>query len=573
MCADPRSLAAGWVLYGGATVRVKLANPRFSVPSVAMLLTLAGASGAIAADPQGVVANPSFVPADGPVVVDFSESAAPEAAPKSAAYPPSASTFDELDNHILSEDPKPDASRTTHALPDGLTQVGGMVVPEEMLDGAAMVPDVQQVLASDNGPALGEPPEFCAFPDEVPAGIYDYDHRPGGETPRFHTVFLNYNGGVLATGGENASENLSNIARSGHLYPVYGGGKEKAIAVAQAVQADLADWAVRVVYLERPPKVLPYSMVMIGGSYSDTTAGPSGGVAPLDCEDFGQRNVCYAFQNASSATNTANVASQEIGHTLGLGHTTASDSVMAAGYASTQAGDLGFNDSCTSTIQVQGQGASCVGVNKCHCGTGDQQHDKNTLFATFAPAGPDITPPTIELLQPEDGAVFAPEDTIRLEFEPWDDVGGYGWKFMVTNIDTGEELANQVDYERALEFDLVGLPEGNYEIRALIQDHADQTDEDAVTISVATPGSDDGGSGGGSDDGSDGDDGEAGTGDDGGAGSGDGDDSTIDGQGADGGFAADDDSGCNCTTTPRPTAPWMVLGLLALLGIRRRHTV
>src|SRR5690606_8413868 len=293
-------------------------------------------------------------PASGPVVIDFSPQAKAEHRPRIDRDPPAPIRFSELDAHQRWVEPSehaPLAAPEGDGLPEGLAQVGGMVVPQAMLDGAAMVPDAAAALAAETDPQAGGPniDEICAFPDEVPPGVYDYDHRPGGETPRFHTVYLNFLGGVLMTGAENSAENQSNIARSGHMFPVYGGGEERAIAAAQAVAADFADWAVRVVYAERPPKVLPYTMVMVGGHYSDTTAGPSGGVAPLDCEDFGQRNVCYAFQNNSPATQQANVISQEIGHTLGLGHTSASDSVMAAGYASTQPGDLGFHDGCTPT--------------------------------------------------------------------------------------------------------------------------------------------------------------------------------------------------------------------------------
>src|SRR5690606_10423894 len=219
------------------------------------------------------------------------------------------SRFDELDAYMGPDPTPPEPTRTEPALPPGWAQVGGMVVPEAMLHGADMVPDVELALTGERGPKGADIEDICAFPDEVPPGVYDYDHRPGGETPRFHTVFLNYNGGVLMSGGENSAENMSTIARSGHMYPAFTGGEAKAIAAAQAVQNDFADWAVRVVYEKRPPKVLPYTMTMIGGHYSDTTAGPSGGVSPLDCEDFGQRNVCYVFQNSASSTAIANIAS------------------------------------------------------------------------------------------------------------------------------------------------------------------------------------------------------------------------------------------------------------------------
>lgn len=542
-----------------------------------MLVALSLSPAAVADGPgRNVVANPSYLPSQGPVVVDVSPDGDPAHPAKDGQYAPSEASFDELDNYILAEDPNPEGVRTEHVLPEGLAQIGGMVVPQAMLNGADMVADVERALAVGNEPVFGDPEDFCAFPDEVPSGIYDQDQRPGAETPRFHTVYLNYTGAVLTRGGENSAENMSNIAISNHQYPVYGGGEAKAIAVAQAVQADFEDWAVRVVYIDRPPKVLPYTMVMIGGHYSDTTAGPSGGVAPLDCEDYGQRNVCYVFQNGSPTAGQANVASQEIGHTLGLGHTSAVDSVMAAGYATTQAGDLGFNNECTSTISVQGQGASCVGVNKCHCGVGDEQHDKSTLSATFAPAGPDITPPTIELLSPDDGAQFEVDETINISLEPWDDVGGYGWMFTITDVDSGEVLAERVDYHRELLFDVVGLPAGTYEIRALVQDHADQVGEDIAIITVGEDAADggedaDGGSGeGGEGGGGSGGEGEGGGND----GTGDGEDDSGDGTGGDaglddeGGGVAED--GCNCRTSDSPAGPLALFSLLALLGLRRR---
>lgn len=99
---------------------------------------------------------------------------------------------------------------------------------------------------------------------------------------------------------------------------------------------------------------------------------------------------------------------------------------MASGYAQTQSGDLGFNDSCADTINVSGQGAACTGVNRCHCGVPDAQHDKNTLFATFAPAGPDMVEPTIAITSPPDGSTYEPGADVIIEVDPWDDFGGYG---------------------------------------------------------------------------------------------------------------------------------------------------
>ncbi len=548
------------------------------IPVPLVLAALALPVTAVAQPGLSVVQNPNANPSPDPVVIDLG-------APRAPVVSEQGPSFSDLDDYATNTPaPALPSSQEPHQVADGLVQVGSMFVPEAMLEGADMVPDASRSLTARTGPVAGGGPpdleEICAFPDEVPAGIYDYDPRPGGETPRFGTVYLNYLGGTLSSGGENSAENISGIARTGHPYPVYSGGEERAIAAAQAVAADFEDWAVRVVYEERPPKVLPYTMVMMGGSYSDTTAGPSGGVAPLDCEDFGQRNVCYMFLPGQTATTQANVASQEIGHTLGLGHTTASDSVMASGYAPTQGGDLGFNDSCAETIAVQGQGAHCIGVNRCHCGVPDAQHDKSTLSATFAPAGVDMVEPTIEITGPEDGAMFEPGADIFIQVDPWDDYGGYGWKLVLEDANTGEVLADKVDYDKALEFKLIGVPVGTYRATAHIQDHADHVTTDEITFivgdaSAGTGGADESGggdsSGGEPTSGTGGASGSAGEG-----GGSDATDSQGDGSGGSGGSdsaggldGADD--GCGCATEHPSRGAAFLLFPLALLGLRRRR--
>lgn len=520
-----------------------------------------------------VVQNPSVNPSPDAVVIDFR---ATKAAPTQP--PPSFSALDDY-----ASDTHPDAPlqlEAPHDLGNGLVQIGSMVVPQEMLDGADMVGNAAGSFAAETEPAAGgggapDLNEICAFPEEVPGGIYDYDARPGGETPRHTTVYLNYLGATMSSSGENSAEDLSRIARTGHPYPVYSGGETRAIAAAQAVSVDFEDWAVRIVYEQRPPKILPYTMVMMGGHYSDTTAGPSGGVAPLDCEDFGQRNVCYMFLPGSPAVQQANVASQEIGHTLGLGHTNASDSVMASGYAPTQGGDLGFNDTCANTINVSGQGAACTGVNRCHCGVPDAQHDKNTLFATFAPAGIDMVEPTIDITIPADGTGYESGEDVIVEVDPWDDFGGYGWQLTIEDAETGEELAQAVDYDRALEFKLVGIPDGSYRAIAMVQDHADHTTTDEILFTVgntaagSTGGDESGGqsgSGSGTSGGTDG----ASSGDDPDTSDGMTDGADTDGDSA--GQGGDVDDGCGCRESGSGSGHALLLLPLALLGLRRRRS-
>ena len=502
-----------------------------------------------------MVPNPYQVIPSGPAVLDLSPAAV---AARRAQAPAPTIRFEDLDRYMLAEEPEVIADRGP-MLPPGWVQIGDEVVPEAVAAGAEVraLPAPADALAIPVEEQAALIDEICAFPDQVPAGVYTGNWLPSAEYPRRGTIYLNYLGGVLINGkGENSAENWSVLALSNHEYPKFAGGTDRAIAVAQAVQADFADWAIRVVYLERPNKTIPYVMTMVGGSYKDTTAGPSGGVAPsADCEDFGMRNVCFSFTNLDAATVQANIIGQEIGHTYGLGHTYGKDRIMAYGYNTSGSADMIFGSDCAKIYIAPDQGTACSGVNKCHCGVGDSQNDKATISAIYAPAGPDMIEPTISITAPADGAVYEPGSDVIVDVDVWDDYGGYGWKVMV--FKDGENLGEKVDYDRSRKFALVGLPEGTYEIVVEIEDQADHIVQDKITVHIGaaageTTGAD-------TDAGSTGD-GSTGDGSSGGAsGASAGDDSA----------GADDDDGCNCRSSAPAAAWWLGLPLCAWLRRRR----
>ncbi len=531
---------------------------RWIALSVACCSWISWAGQARAAD---VIPNP-YAPTGVPPLIDFSHGKIPTVSHDSGVR------FEDLDAHMdLSAETAPeDPASPRPGLPEGWVQIGGMVIPRAVAEGAEVrmpgsVPGLTNAPHPTRGKVMGpSADDLCMFPAETPEGVYSGEYNRGTEFPRRGTVYMNYTGGKLINGGENSAENQSSLALTGSNYPVYGGGEEKAVAVAQAVAADFAEMAVRVVYLKRPPKLLPYVMIMMGGSYKDTTSGPAGGVAPgADCEDAGLRNVCYAFVKGSAATDQSNIASQEIGHTMGLGHTYGKDRVMAYGYDTNSNIDMGFGDVCTAVLIAQGQAGYCSGVNKCHCGgDGKLQHDLNSLKAIYTAPGPDMVPPTITITNPADGAVFAPGDLITVDVEPNDDYGGYGWELVVKK--DNEVLAEVVDYELAQQFLLKGLPPGNYTFTARVQDHDDQVGEDVISVSIQGPGGEtdsDTPTTGASDtsDTSTGDTSSGGTG---------GTDTTTDTAGE------TSDDGCSCREDPRgrSLAP---LALLALLGLSRRR--
>jgi len=123
-------------------------------------------------------------------------------------------------------------------------------------------------------------------------------------------------------------------------------------------------------------------------------------------------------------------------------------------------------------------------------------------------------------------------------------------------------LVDQVDYDRAMIFDLTGLPPGVYTLTGYIQDHADHIVTDSVTITVlGVEGEDESGGseGSGSDTGVVASTGEASGGSEG----------TGDGAGLD----AQLDDGCGCKSgrdSSRTTGPWL-LALVSLLGLSRRR--
>ena len=244
---------------------------------------------------------------------------------------------------------------------------------------------------------------------------------------------MNFTGGLIHetfSGNDNSAEDISVLGIE-QVYPTYTGGEQRAIAAAEAAQADLAAHGVRVAYLERPPQMLPYTMAMIGGTWEDTNIdGPAGGVAPTaDCGALNQRHIVYVFASGGqSATSVANVTSQEAGHAWGLDHTLNCDSVMS--YCG-GLGDQFFSDTCDTLCEIQCQGPNTIGCRLAHeeiCGEGsDAQNEMEELTYLFGGNEPDMEPPVVQIDEPEDGAEFPDGADVDLRAFIEDDYGGMGW--------------------------------------------------------------------------------------------------------------------------------------------------
>ena len=410
-----------------------------SLVAVACLL-VPEAAHATGYDPYATVAR-------GPIEVDMSE--AVRSPGSRVAKPPEQPDFSKLGQQVAAA---PQQQRGE--LPPGWVQLGEVVQREEVALGLKQV-------------------------DAEPSAAWE--DIEGNQYPRKHTLFLNFNGGVLQNGADNSAENQSMLALAGKNYPVYGKAESSALATIQRVQQDMSAIGVRVAYAKRPSKTVPYTMAMIGGNWTDANLDePAGGVAPgTDCEARGQRHVVYVFDDSASTIG------QEAAHSWGLDHTMGSDRIM-----SYQGGlDKHFGDNCQDLCEEACQGPGSIGcrlVHEKYCGVGsEQQNDLAELTYIFGNNEPDTVPPEVALTEPADGTKLEVGASISVVGEVHDDFGGVGWKLIVKR--DGKVVFDEVDYDRKSKWFFSKMPEGVYEVTLEAEDHADHVVTDTVTLTVGSP--------------------------------------------------------------------------------------
>jgi hypothetical protein len=371
--------------------------------------------------------------------------------------------FGSLDSIAAQADARPDGDVSPGRVPAGWVAAGNVVLPAPVASGDAVVdPDV----------------------------VYAIEDFPGNEYPRKHTLFLNFLGAEMNVGSDNSATNTSILARQGG-YPAYTGGEQAALAIAQAVEADVAPYGIRVMYLERPPQIVPYTMEMIGGSWHDVnTDQPAGGVAPTaDCGALGQRHVVYTFAaDSTPTTRAANTAAQEAGHAWGLDHTLNCNSVMS--YCAGP--EAAFSSTCDDLCEDGCQGPNSAGCRLTHeeyCGVGnDQQNEDAELAWIFGGNEPDVEPPSARILSPEHESMLAEGSDVDLVAEIGDDYGGYGWRWTISRDD--EIIFDEVDFDRNIDDDynpalkLTQLTAGVWRFTITVQDQYEHVTTDTVVVAV-----------------------------------------------------------------------------------------
>ena len=312
--------------------------------------------------------------------------------------------------------------------------------------------------------------------------------RPQARTPGTPTtLYINFDGALLQSGcGNDPAGNCSTLAGlfGGYVGP-FGGNEAQKMGILQAVRTRLAPFGVDVV-LTRPPADAEYSMVLYGD------LGPQGfaGIAPyIDCEDSYVRDTSFSQGFATSNTG-ATIVLQEAAHTWGLEHVDSEFDVMNPFNVSSTTQT--FRDECfpiVANTDLESAPGICNSLHTQFCPAG-QQNSFRELSYLFGPPSPDTLAPTLEILSPQDGAVFvAPVSSLPLLGRVADDRHP---QFYATRLFVDGALA--LEGESASITDVLTLanltepPPGDYDLRVEIEDEAGNLAEASVAFSVLPEG-------------------------------------------------------------------------------------
>ncbi|HET6581933.1 MAG TPA: hypothetical protein VFG69_00775 [Nannocystaceae bacterium] len=386
------------------------------------------------------------------------------------------------------------------------------------------------------------------------------------DPPHYATIFLNFFGGELSSGTNAAAMQAGCVNGLPIQYPGFGGTEAFALTVIQVFQNAMAPYAVRIAFEEAPPSHLPYSMVMMGGTPQDVGMSPGilGVSCSSDCGDQWWRDTTFAFTEESSSSLTlGNTALQEAAHAFGLDHIDGNDNIM---YPYATSGEKVWAASCTPYNDATG-GISCTYVHDEFCGEdAGMQNDDAELLAYFGPNEPDIVAPTVNILEPEDGAEYPAPADVSVAVEVTDDHDGAGWRLVITPEGGDPQIADAIQFETS--WNLGDLPQGVYTIRVEAIDHDRNEGADEVTVYVGEDAPETTGA-------ADSSGGDPDTGGNVSAGTDDGDEDDDDNDGSGGPMQDDDggpsDRGCTCGVRDASLPPFGAGMMIVLAGLRRRR--
>lgn len=331
-----------------------------------------------------------------------------------------------------------------------------------------------------HGDVVG-PRDLFADPDPQ-AATAEWDFPPHRAT-----IFLNFFGGQM-TNGTNSALMQSTCIPSSLKYPGFAGTEAQALAIIETFESLLSPYGVRVAYEKAPPPELPYAMVMMGGR--PDIVGMQNGVLGVscssDCGDRWWRDTTLAFTAAASPNqvNTlSTTALHEAAHAFGLGHIDTNNNSPYVMHPYVDNSEKVWGDNCEEYNAATGD-INCKPTHDVWCG-GGAQNTHAELMAYFGENGPDLEPPTVEILSPEDGLELEPGGSVELKAAVTDNHDGVGWKLMVYKDD--ELVQEEPAFKFQTSWNFGGLPTGTFRLRVQAIDHDRNVSADEITIHVGVP--------------------------------------------------------------------------------------
>lgn len=292
------------------------------------------------------------------------------------------------------------------------------------------------------------------------------------------TLYLDFGGRALRPGRASDLDQAACVTEP-LVYPAYEGDVDDMRAVAAEARRILDPYGIRVVWRERPPDHLPYTMVLVGGhpTLFGLDDGLNGVACLVDCGNHSERDVAFVFSDKPiKPDQLGRLAVHEAAHTWGLEHVQGSRNLMNRFFSDERGTAIGQTCADLDVDQV-----FCPMQHERHCPPG-KQNTHSELQTLFGSDSVDDTPPVVRITSPQAGDTYEAGDTMTISARISDDFGGFGWKFAVPELDW-EHVAR----DQETEIELV-VPEGTFTAVVEAIDHERNVGRDTVSITVAPPG-------------------------------------------------------------------------------------
>lgn len=362
------------------------------------------------------------------------------------------------------------------------------------------------------------------------------EDRKAALGPSATTLFLDFDGGTLRPGTRGDLGEIPCLKGTAP-YPGVAIDTQQAEAIADRVETVMDAYAVRVRWGEPPPAHLPRTTVMLGGEpiQLGLDASTGGFACVVDCADAWPWDLAFAF--AAGATEMANTAAHEAGHTWGLDHVVDMTHIM---YPLGAVPLADWSDDECVAVSDQTSTVLCGDTHREWCDEGEQ-NSRAELLAAFGPRQPDLAAPEVSIVVETDALAEGEPAVVEVSYV--DDAGVPGLRLVVPELGW-----SRVVDDGATTFTLP-MPVGRFTILAEAIDHAENTAVAMVEVEIGgdVPAADSSGSG---------DGGETTSGD------AEGDESSS------GAAQSEAAGGCGCASSG-PRAQWSVW--LLLLVCRRRR--